>query len=89
MPEHSPLGDSMAAFLAFGGQLADGLTVGMVGAASQIHSTGFAASLATGPPIRFISAPATAATAAIVEFLNDAQPPALLGYPTCTTTRSR
>ena len=71
----------MAAFLAFGGQPADGLVVGMVGAASPIHSTGFGASVATGPPVRFISAPATLPTAAIVERLNAAQPPALLGYP--------
>ncbi|HEY7259986.1 MAG TPA: hypothetical protein VH589_00690 [Trebonia sp.] len=71
---------AMAAFLAFGGQPADGLVVGMVGAASPIHSTGFAASVATGPPIRFISAPATMPTAAIVDRLNAAQPPALLGY---------
>jgi phenylacetate-CoA ligase len=71
---------AMAAFLAFGGQPADGLVVGMVGAASPIHSTGFAASVATGPPVRFISAPATMPTAAIVDRLNEAQPPALLGY---------
>ena len=71
---------AMAAFLAFGGQPAEGLVVGMVGAASPIHSTGFAASVATGPPIRFISAPATMPTAAIVDRLNEAQPPALLGY---------
>jgi phenylacetate-coenzyme A ligase PaaK-like adenylate-forming protein len=71
---------AMAAFLALGGQLADGVVVGMVGAASPIHSTGFGASIATGPPIRFISAPATIPTAAIVDRLNAAQPPALLGY---------
>jgi phenylacetate-CoA ligase len=71
---------AMAAFLAFGGRPEDGLVVGMVGAASPIHSTGFAASVATGPPIRFISAPATMPTAAIVDRLNEAQPPALLGY---------
>jgi phenylacetate-CoA ligase len=71
---------AMAAFIAFGGKPADGLVVAMVGAASPIHSTGFAASVATGPPIRFISAPATMPTAAIVDHLNAAQPPALLGY---------
>ena len=71
---------AMAAFIAFGGQPADGLVVGMVGAASPIHSTGFAASVATGPPVRFISAPATLPTATIVDRLNVAQPPALLGY---------
>jgi phenylacetate-CoA ligase len=71
---------AMAAFIAFGGKPADGLVVAMVGAASPIHSTGFGASVATGPPIRFISAPATMPTAAIVDRLNAAQPPALLGY---------
>jgi phenylacetate-CoA ligase len=70
----------IAVFLAIGGRLADGLVVGMVGAASPVHSTGFGASVATGPPIRFISAPATMPTAAIVDRLNAAQPPALLGY---------
>ena len=63
----------MAAFLAFGGRAADGLVVGMVGAAAAIHSTGFGAAVATGPPLRFISAPATMPTAAIVDRLNDAQ----------------
>ncbi len=71
---------AMAAFLAFGGQPADGLAIAMVGAASPIHSTGFGASVATGPPIRLISAPATMPTAAIVDRLNAAQPPALIGY---------
>jgi len=71
---------AMAAFLAFGGQPADGLVIGMVCAASPIHSTAFAASVATGPPVRFISAPATLPTATIVDRLNAAQPPALLGY---------
>ena len=71
---------AMAAFLAFGGQPADGLVVGMVGAASPIHFTGFAASVATGPPVRLISAPAILPTATIVDRLNAAQPPALTGY---------
>jgi hypothetical protein len=43
---------AMAAFIALGGQPAEGLVVGMVGAASPIHSTGFAAGIATGPPVR-------------------------------------
>jgi hypothetical protein len=70
----------VAAFIAFSGQPADGLAVGMVSAASPIHSTGFAASVATGPPVQFISAPATLPTAYIVDRLNVARPPALLGY---------
>jgi phenylacetate-CoA ligase len=71
---------AMAAFVAFGGQPANGLVIAMVGAASPIHSTGFAASVAAGPPIRLISAPATMPTATIVDRLNAAQPPALIGY---------
>ncbi len=39
-----------------------------------------AAATATGPPLRLISAPATLPTARIVERLNAAQPPALLGH---------
>jgi phenylacetate-CoA ligase len=71
---------AMAAFLAGGGQLADGLVAGIVAAASPVHSSGLAAATATGPPLRLISAPATWLTAAIVERLNAAQPPALIGH---------
>ena len=71
---------AMAAFIAFGGQPANGLVIAMAGAASPIHSTGFAASVAAGPPIRLVSAPATMPAAAIVDRLNTAQPPALIGY---------
>ena len=71
---------AMAAFLADGGQLADGLVIGIVAAASPVHSSGMAAATAAGPPLRLISAPATWPTAAIVECLNAAQPPALIGH---------
>jgi len=71
---------AMAAFLAGGGQLADGLVIGMVAAASPVHSSGMAAATAAGPPLRLISAPATWPTARIVERLNAAQPPALIGH---------
>jgi phenylacetate-CoA ligase len=71
---------AMAAFLAGGGQLADGLVIGIVAAASPVHSSGMAAATAAGPPLRLISAPATWPTAAIVECLNAAQPPALIGH---------
>jgi phenylacetate-CoA ligase len=71
---------AMARFLAGGGQLADGLVIGIVAAASPVHSSGMAAATATGPPLRLISAPATLPTARIVERLNAAQPPALLGH---------
>jgi phenylacetate-CoA ligase len=53
---------------------------GMVAAASPVHSSGMGAATATGPPIRMISAPATLPTATIVERLNTAQPPALIGH---------
>jgi phenylacetate-CoA ligase len=73
---------AMAAFLAGGGQLAEGMVIGVVGAASPVHSSGLAAATATGPPLRMVSAPATWPTARIVERLNAAQPPALIGYAT-------
>jgi phenylacetate-CoA ligase len=71
---------AMAAFLAGGGQLADGLVAGIVAAASPVHSSGMAAATAAGPPLRLISAPATWPAAAILECLNAAQPPALIGH---------
>ena len=71
---------AMAAFLAGGGQLADGLVIGIVAAASPVHSSGMGAATATGPPLRLVSAPATWPTARIVERLNAAQPPALIGH---------
>jgi len=71
---------AMAAFLAGGGQMADGLVAGIVAAASPVHSSGMAAATAAGPPLRLISAPATWPTATIVECLNAAQPPALIGH---------
>jgi phenylacetate-CoA ligase len=73
---------AMAAFLAGGGHPAEGMVIGLVGAASPVHSSGLAAATATGPPIRMVSAPATWPTARIVERLNAAQPPALIGYAT-------
>ena len=45
-----------------------------------MHSSGFGAAVATGPPVRLIPAPATLPLAQIVARLNAAQPPALLGY---------
>jgi phenylacetate-CoA ligase len=71
---------AMATFLAGGGQLADGLVAGIVAAASPVHSSGMAAATAAGPPLRLISAPATLPTATIVERLNAAQPPVLIGH---------
>jgi phenylacetate-coenzyme A ligase PaaK-like adenylate-forming protein len=54
--------------------------LGQVTAASPVHSSAFAAAVATGPPVRMIPAPATLPLAEIVARLNAAQPPALLGY---------
>jgi phenylacetate-coenzyme A ligase PaaK-like adenylate-forming protein len=71
---------AMAAFMAGGGRLADGMVIGIVGAASPVHSSGLAAATATGPPLRMVSAPATLPTARIVARLNAAQPPALIGH---------
>jgi phenylacetate-CoA ligase len=73
---------AMSAFLAGGGHRAEGLVTGMVAAASPVHSSGMAVATATGPPIRMVSAPATWPTARIVECLNAAAPPALIGYAT-------
>ena len=66
--------------LAAGGPPPEGLVLGIVAAASPVHSSGFGAAVATGPPVRLIPAPATLPLAEIVARLNAAQPPALLGY---------
>jgi phenylacetate-CoA ligase len=66
--------------LAAGGPPPEGLVLGIVAAASPVHSSGFGAAVATGPPVRLIPAPATLPLPQIVARLNDAQPPALLGY---------
>ena len=62
------------------GDPAPGVTVGMVGAASSVHSTGFGAVTVTGPPLGFVSIPATLPTAELVERLNAVRPDALTGY---------
>jgi len=54
--------------------------LGLVAAASPVHSSGFGAAVATGPPVRLIPAPATLPLTEIVARLNTAQPPALMGY---------
>jgi phenylacetate-CoA ligase len=73
---------AMAAFLGSGGNLAGGLVIGIVAAASPVHSSGLAAAMATSPPLQLIPAPATLPTATIVARLNAAQPPALIGHAT-------
>ena len=66
--------------LAAGGPPPEGLVLGQVAAASPVHSSGFGAAVATGPPVRLIPAPATLPLTEIVARLNTAQPPALMGY---------
>jgi phenylacetate-CoA ligase len=66
--------------LAAGGPPPGGLVLGIIAAASPVHSSGFGASVATGPPVRLIPVPATLPLAEIVARLNAAAPPALLGY---------
>jgi len=66
--------------LAAGGPPPEGLVLGLVAAASPVHSSGFGAAVATGPPVRLIPAPATLPLTEIVARLNTAQPPALMGY---------
>jgi phenylacetate-coenzyme A ligase PaaK-like adenylate-forming protein len=67
--------------LAAGGPPPDGLVLGIVAAASPVHSSGFGAAVAVGPPVRLIPAPATLPLAEIVTRFNAAQPPALQSYP--------
>jgi phenylacetate-coenzyme A ligase PaaK-like adenylate-forming protein len=73
---------AMAAAAAGGGLPPDGLFIGIVGAATAVHSSGLAAATATRPPVRMIPAPASLPVAEIVARLNAAQPPSLLAYAT-------
>jgi len=66
--------------LAAGGAPPGGLVLGIVAAASPVHSSGFGAAVAAGPPVTLIPAPATLPLPEIIARLNAAQPPALLGY---------
>jgi len=66
--------------LAAGGPPPTGLVLGIVAAASPVHSSGFGAAVAAGPPVTLIPAPATLPLPQIVARLNAAAPPALLGY---------
>lgn len=73
---------AMAAAAAGGGLPPEGLFIGIVGAATAVHSSGLAAATATRPPVRMTPAPASLPVAEIVARLNAAQPPALLAYAT-------
>ena len=66
--------------LAAGGPPPGGLVLGIVAAASPVHSSGFGAAMAAGPPVTLIPAPATLPLPEILARLHAAQPPALLGY---------
>jgi phenylacetate-coenzyme A ligase PaaK-like adenylate-forming protein len=57
------------------------MVIAMIAAASTVHSTGFAAGVASGA-VRFVSVPVTLPVEDIVARLNAADPPALLAYPT-------
>jgi phenylacetate-coenzyme A ligase PaaK-like adenylate-forming protein len=70
----------VARAIAAGGPPPDGLPLGIVAAAAPIHSSGFGAAVATGYPVRLVSAPATLPVAELVGRLNDTQPPALLAH---------
>src|SRR5690348_14064444 len=65
-----------------GGPPSEGLFIGIVGAATAVHSSGLAAATATRPPVRMTPAPASLPVAEIVARLNAAQPPSLLAYAT-------
>ena len=67
--------------MAAGGPPPEGMVIGIIGAASPVHSSGFGAAVAAGPPVRLIAAPVTLPLPEIVRRLNAARPPALLGYP--------
>ncbi len=66
--------------MAAGGPPPGGLVLGIVAAASPVHSSGFGAAVAAAPPVTLIPAPATLPLPEIIARLNAAQPPALLGY---------
>ena len=69
---------AMARVIASGGPPPGGVPIGIVAAASPVHSSGFGAAVATGYPVRLISAPATLPLPQLVERLNEIQPPALM-----------
>ena len=76
----SVLRRAMARVSAAGGPPRGGLPVAIVAAASPVHSSGFAAAVARGYPVRMIAVPATLPTGEIVRRLNQARPPALLAH---------
>jgi phenylacetate-coenzyme A ligase PaaK-like adenylate-forming protein len=73
----------LARLHAGGGIPPGGLPMAMVGAASAVHATGAAAAQTIGPdtPLRVLPVPVTLPLPQIVERLNAAQAPGLIGYP--------
>jgi phenylacetate-CoA ligase len=70
----------LVARLAAAGPPPDGVPVALVGAASPIHASGFAAAVAAGYPVRAISAPATLPLAGLVRRLNQVQPLVVMAH---------
>ncbi|HSS91566.1 MAG TPA: hypothetical protein VLL69_19805 [Streptosporangiaceae bacterium] len=73
----------LARLHAGGGIPPGGLPLAMVGAASAVHATGAAAAQTIGPhtPLRVLPVPVTLPLPQIVDRLNAAQAPGLIGYP--------
>ena len=57
-----------------------GVPVALVGAASPVHASGFAAAAAVGYPVRAISAPATLPLAVLVQRLNQVRPLVVMAH---------
>ena len=57
-----------------------GVPVALVGAASPVHASGFAAAAAAGYPVRAISAPATLPLAVLVQRLNQVRPLVMMAH---------
>ncbi len=71
----------LVARLAAAGPPPDGVPVALVGAASPVHASGFAAAaVAAGYPVRTISAPATLPLAELVQRLNQARPLVVMAH---------
>jgi phenylacetate-CoA ligase len=71
----------MRRMLLAGGPPPNGITVGMVAAASAVHATGAGPAWTVGGLLRFVSVPVTLPVSEIVERLNALQPDGLFGYP--------
>jgi phenylacetate-CoA ligase len=71
---------TVATLMASGAPPPDDIVIGLVGAASPVHSSGFGVAVGLGPPARLVGVPATLPVSEIVERLNAAQPYAMIGY---------